>query len=135
MKAGRVDHRSRHEQRDREYQNDGGHHAKIAQNRIFRYLDLDCASTASTARRMVVWISPADYLVVGTALATARRHGNITQVELARRLEKPQSFISAYEAGTRRVDLVEFLLITRTLGADPVEIFAEIARSVAGGER
>jgi hypothetical protein len=33
----------------------------------------------------------------------------------------------------RRVDVIEFLLIARTLGADPVEIFAEIARSVAGG--
>ena len=79
-----------------------------------------------------MWISPADYLVVGTALATARQHANITQVELARRLGKPQSFVSAYEAGKRRVDLVEFMVIVRALGADPVKIFAEIAGSVAG---
>jgi predicted transcriptional regulator len=84
---------------------------------------------------VAVWISPEDYLVVGSALATARQHANVTQVELARRLAKPQSFVSAYEAGTRRVDLVEFLLITRSLGGDAVEIFAEIARSVAGRER
>jgi hypothetical protein len=40
--------------------------------------------------------------------------------------------VSAYEAGKRRVDVVEFLLIVRSLGADPVEIFGKIERSVAG---
>ena len=29
----------------------------------------------------------------------------------------------------RRVDVVELLVISRALGADPVELFAEIARS------
>jgi transcriptional regulator with XRE-family HTH domain len=52
----------------------------------------------------------------------------MTQVELARRLGKPQSVISAIEAGTRRVDVMEFLLIVRALGADPLEVFAEILR-------
>jgi hypothetical protein len=37
--------------------------------------------------------------------------------------------VSAYEAGKRRLDLVEFLLIARTLGADPVEIFADLVLS------
>jgi transcriptional regulator with XRE-family HTH domain len=82
------------------------------------------------------WVQPEQYLVVGAALAAARQRANLTQVELAKRLKKPQSVISAIEAGTRRVDLVEFLLIVRTLGADPVEIFAGIACSDgAGGEQ
>jgi hypothetical protein len=38
--------------------------------------------------------------------------------------------VSAIEAGMRRVDLVEFLVIVRALGADPVEIFAEIVGSL-----
>jgi predicted transcriptional regulator len=54
----------------------------------------------------------------------------MTQVELARRLGKPQSVVSGYENGRRRVDLVEFLVIVRALGADPAEIFAEIVRSL-----
>ena len=77
-----------------------------------------------------MWISPADYLVVGAALATARQRANLTQVELARRLAKPQSFVSAFEAGKRRVDLVEFLLIARTLGADPIDVFSKITASI-----
>ena len=75
------------------------------------------------------WVQPEHHQVVGAALEAARRRANMTQVELARRLGKPQSVVSGYEAGRRRVDIVEFLLIVRTLGADPVEIFTEIAAS------
>jgi transcriptional regulator with XRE-family HTH domain len=68
--------------------------------------------------------------VVGAALEAARRKANLTQVELAALLGKPQSVVSGYENGRRRVDVVEFLLIVRTIGADPVKIFAEIVRSL-----
>jgi predicted transcriptional regulator len=54
----------------------------------------------------------------------------MTQVELARRLGKPQSVVSGYENGRRRVDVLEFLLIVHALGADPVAIFAEIVGSL-----
>ena len=54
----------------------------------------------------------------------------MTQAELAALLGKPQSVVSGYEAGKRRVDVVEFLLIVRALGADPLEIIAEIVRSL-----
>jgi DNA-binding transcriptional regulator YiaG len=83
-------------------------------------------------RATAKWVQTENYEIVGEVLAVARRRANITQVELARRLGKPQSFVSAFEAGKRRVDLVEFMVIVRALGADPVEIFAEIVRSVAG---
>jgi transcriptional regulator with XRE-family HTH domain len=82
-------------------------------------------------RAAAKWVQPEHYRVVGAALEAARRRANMTQVELARRLGKPQSVVSGYENGKRRVDVVEFLLIARTLGADPGEIFAEIARKVA----
>jgi hypothetical protein len=39
--------------------------------------------------------------------------------------------VSGYENGRRRVDVVEFLLIVRALGADPVEVFAEILRPLS----
>jgi transcriptional regulator with XRE-family HTH domain len=76
------------------------------------------------------WVQPEQYAIVSAALAAARQRAKMTQVELARRLGKPQSVVSAYEAGHRRLDLVEFMLIVRALGADPVAIFAEIARSL-----
>jgi transcriptional regulator with XRE-family HTH domain len=74
--------------------------------------------------------APQHYPVVGAALEAARLRANITQVELVRPLSKPLSVVSEYENGRRRVDLIEFLLIARALGADPVEILAEIMSSL-----
>jgi transcriptional regulator with XRE-family HTH domain len=82
-------------------------------------------------RTATKWVQPKHYQAVGAALAAARKRANVTQVELAALLGKPQSVVSAIEAGQRRVDVVEFLRIARALGADPVEIFAEIAQSIA----
>jgi hypothetical protein len=76
-----------------------------------------------------LWIEPEHYKIVGACLAAARRNANITQQELAARLGKPQSFISEYERGARRVDVVELLVIARELGADPLDLFAKMMRS------
>ena len=79
-----------------------------------------------------MWVKTEDYKVVGACLAAARRRTGVTQDELAAKLGKPQSFVSEYERGQRRVDVVELLVISRALGADPVEIFVEIARATMG---
>jgi len=70
-------------------------------------------------------------IVVGSCLAAARRRANVTQQELAARLGKPQSFVSEYERGQRRVDVVEFLVVSLALGVEPVELFVEISKAVA----
>jgi transcriptional regulator with XRE-family HTH domain len=76
-----------------------------------------------------LWIEAEHFRVVGACLAAARRRANVTQDELAAMLSKPQSFVSEYERGQRRVDVIELLVIARALGADPLDLFAEIARS------
>jgi transcriptional regulator with XRE-family HTH domain len=81
-------------------------------------------------RTATKWVQPEHYQIVGAALEAARRKANMTQVELAGQLGKPQSVVSGYENGRRRVDVVEFLLIVRTLGADPAEVFREILKSL-----
>lgn len=73
-----------------------------------------------------MWVGPGDYKVVGECLAATRKSANVSQDELAARLEKPQSFVSAYERGQRRVDLLEFLLILDALKVDPFKVFATI---------
>lgn len=59
------------------------------------------------------------------ALIGLRKERGVTQVELARRLGKPQQFVSLIECGHRRVDVVEFYVIARALDADPVIAFAQ----------
>jgi transcriptional regulator with XRE-family HTH domain len=49
----------------------------------------------------------------------------MTQQTLAKRLSKPQSFVSKYERGERRLDFAEFMLICRALAVNPVEFVAE----------
>lgn len=57
-------------------------------------------------------------------LIELRRSSGITQVELARRLGKDQSFVSLVEGAQRRIDVIEFCAICRALGAEPMEAFA-----------
>ena len=76
-----------------------------------------------------LWVDAEHYKVVGACLAAARRRANVTQDELAARLKKPQSFVSEYERGQRRVDVVELLVISRALSIEPVDLFGEISWS------
>jgi len=50
----------------------------------------------------------------------------LTQQQVAKRLRKPQSFVSKYENGERRLDVAEFLGVLRILGADPHDALSEI---------
>jgi transcriptional regulator with XRE-family HTH domain len=50
----------------------------------------------------------------------ARKSAGLTQVGLADRLGRPQSFVSKYERGERRLDVIEFCEVCRALGVDPV---------------
>jgi transcriptional regulator with XRE-family HTH domain len=82
-----------------------------------------------------MWVETEHYKLVGACLAAARRRASVTQDELAARLGKPQSFVSEYERGQRRVDVVELLVISRALGVDPLDLFAEIAKSAGRSDR
>jgi transcriptional regulator with XRE-family HTH domain len=59
-------------------------------------------------------------------LVEARKSESLTQVELAKRLERPQSFVSKIENGERRLDVVEFLEITEILNLDPCSVLDEV---------
>ena len=73
-----------------------------------------------------MWVKPEDHKVVGEVFLEARTKADLTQQELARRLKKPQSFISAYEGGQRRIDVLEFLVIAGALEADPLTLFRRL---------
>ena len=53
----------------------------------------------------------------------------ITQTELADRLERPQSFVAKYENGERKIEVVEFVHITGVLGISGSDILERIARA------
>ena len=63
-------------------------------------------------------------------MVDARKSAGLTQAELSQRLDRPQSFVSKYERGERRLDVVEFGEVARGLGADPVRLLARFYRMV-----
>jgi transcriptional regulator with XRE-family HTH domain len=73
-----------------------------------------------------VWFRPEDHRAVGECLAALRNRQGVTQSVLAVGLGKPQSFVSSYEQGQRRLDILEFLHIVETLEGDASVIFAEV---------
>ncbi|MDX2094416.1 MAG: helix-turn-helix transcriptional regulator [Alphaproteobacteria bacterium] len=61
-------------------------------------------------------------------LVKARLAVGVTQAELALLLEKPQSFVSKYENGQRRLDIIEFITVYRVLKVDARKIFNQLLR-------
>jgi transcriptional regulator with XRE-family HTH domain len=61
-------------------------------------------------------------------LVEARRDAGLTQVALAKKLGRPQSFVSKFERGERRLDVTEFLDVARALGIDPARTIADLER-------
>lgn len=58
------------------------------------------------------------YRVFCSMLVESREEAGLTQTVLAERLGRPQSFVSKYEAGERRLDVIEFLEIAQALHLD-----------------
>jgi len=64
-------------------------------------------------------------------LAEARKDAGLTQAQLSSRLNRPQSFVSKYERGERRLDVVEFAEVARALRVDPIKFLAKFYREIA----
>jgi transcriptional regulator with XRE-family HTH domain len=65
-------------------------------------------------------------------LVDVRKTAGMTQAELSQRLNRPQSFVSKYERGERRLDVVEFGAVARALGVDPVKLLTRFYRETEG---
>lgn len=81
---------------------------------------------ASSARRIRKSVHSPEQLVLRELLIAARDKAGLTQQKLAKRLGKPQSFVAKYEGGERRLDVIEFVVIARAIGADPVRILRSL---------
>ena len=65
-----------------------------------------------------------EYEVFLLHLRQARQQAGLTQGELAHKLKRNQSFVSKYERGERRVDVVELRAVCHAIGVS-FQTFAE----------
>jgi len=56
------------------------------------------------------------YDVLHDLLRQVRLEKRLSQAAVARKLRRPQSFVSKYESGERRLDLVELRQVCRAIG-------------------
>jgi len=60
-------------------------------------------------------------------LVKARKKSGLTQMDLAQKLGKPQSFIAKYEGGERRLDVIELQEILKILKVDIGDLLKSIS--------
>lgn len=76
----------------------------------------------------------ADYEPFREILIQARRRAGVSQRTLAARIGRSGSHVSMIEQGQRRIDILEFYLIVRSLGQNPAELFQRAAQQVASSQ-
>ncbi len=67
------------------------------------------------------------YAVFRAMLVEARERIGLTQSEVAKRLGKPQSYVSKYERGERRLDFVEFSTLAEIIAIDVQSFMREFS--------
>lgn len=66
------------------------------------------------------------------ALRAARREQGLSQVEMGNRLGRRQQFVSKYETGERRLDVIEYIDAANVLGLDWVGVLKASIRAGDG---
>lgn len=75
-------------------------------------------------------IHDSGYQVLVDCLKEARRRADITQVQLAEKLDTDQSYVSKYERAERRVDLIEVRAICSALGITLIDFIETFERAL-----
>jgi len=73
-------------------------------------------------------IHSAPYIHLLELLIERRNAAGLSQSQVADRLGRPQSFVSKFERGERRLDVIEFLEVCRHLETDPYELLRDLER-------
>lgn len=59
-------------------------------------------------------------------LRSYRQHAGLRQTQVAELLDVPQSFVSKYESGDRRLDLIELRQVCAALGVSLAQLVADL---------
>lgn len=80
-------------------------------------------------------IYSAEQAVLVAVLRRLREEQGLHQADVAARLDRPQSFVSKYEAGQRRLDLMELRAVALALNSSLPEVVAAFEADLAKAGR
>ena len=63
-----------------------------------------------------------------------RKAAGLTQVQCSKALERPQSFMSDVESGTRRLDIVQLRDLCKVLGIGLTDLIVEFEKSLSADD-
>ena len=77
----------------------------------------------------------ARHIALVRLLKASRKKAGLRQVDLAKRLRRPQPWVSSLEKGQRRIDVVELTLIAAAIGIKGWKILRKIEETVPANMR
>jgi len=89
-------------------------------------------NSRASASAGAVNIATQEQVALQNLLRSIRKEASLSQQGLAQRLGKPQSFVSKYESGERRLDILEVLLVCQAVGM-PFVLFARRLEEALSG--
>ncbi len=60
------------------------------------------------------------YELLRAELKKARLEAKLLQADLAKKLKKPQSYVSKVESGERNIDVIEYTTYCKAIGINPL---------------
>lgn len=70
------------------------------------------------------------HLALMKVLREARLEAGLTQADLAKRMDRPQSFVAKIEVGERQLGVLEFVGYAKALGVGPGELIERVRSAV-----
>jgi transcriptional regulator with XRE-family HTH domain len=71
-------------------------------------------------------VHSSEYRALRAELRRVREGANLSQRDLAAKLDVPHSWVAKVESGERRIDLVEFCWFVKACGVEPQTAFAQV---------
>ncbi|MBL4646154.1 MAG: transcriptional regulator [Hyphomicrobiales bacterium] len=75
---------------------------------------------------MAKTIHSTDHVKLRELLRYERKSRDLTQHDIAQRLQVYKSYVTKYETGERRIDVIEYLAIAKAIGCDPYELLRQL---------